>query len=217
MTPEPLRILCYGDSNTWGYRPGGGPRFRATVRWPGVLQSWMGKNAVILEEGLNGRTTMWDDPLFPGCNGRNQLLPILTHHAPLDVAVILLGTNDLKARFKKSAASIAKGAGQLCQDIVTAASGHSSRVPEILLVAPPPILHLSPTLRVEFEGAVEKSKLLAALYSETAELLTIHFMDANKYIAASRVDSVHWDSASHQIFGKRVAEKITAVFTRRQP
>jgi hypothetical protein len=88
-------------------------------------------------------------------------------------------------------------------------------MPEILLVAPPPILQLSPKMRIEFEGAIEKSKSLAKHYSEIAMLLNIHFLDAKKIISASKADSVHWDSSSHKIFGQFVAEKITNVFANR--
>jgi lysophospholipase L1-like esterase len=215
LKSECFRILCFGDSNTWGYPPDGGPRFHTNDRWPGVLQYSLGKKAIIFEDGLNGRTTMWDDPQIPGLNGRQALLPILNHYAPLDLIIIILGTNDLKARFNKSAISIAEGVKQLCQDIKSAKSGRSGSISEILVVSPPPILQPSPKMRIEFEGAIEKSKSLAKHYSEIAMLLNIHFLDAKKIISASKADSVHWDSSSHKIFGQFVAEKITNVFANR--
>lgn len=215
LKPECFRILCYGDSNTWGYPPDGGPRFTANNRWPGVLQCSLGKKAIIFEEGLNGRTTMWDDPLTPGLNGRQALLPILNHYAPLDLIIVILGTNDLKARFNKTASCIAKGVKQLCQDIKRAKSGRSGSIPEILLVAPLPIRQLSNKMRIEFEGAIEKSESIAKHYSEIAMLLNIHFLDAKTIISISTGDSVHWDSSCHKIFGQFVAEKITNLFAER--
>jgi lysophospholipase L1-like esterase len=176
----------------------------------------LGKKAIIFAEGLNGRTTMWDDPHMPGLNGRQTLSPILNHYAPLDLIIIILGTNDLKARFNKSAISIAEGAKLLCQDIKSSKNGRSESIPEILLVAPPPILQLSPIMRAEFEGAVEKSESLAKHYSEVAMLLGIHFLDAKKIISANKADPVHWDSSSHKIFGLHVAEIIANVFVKRR-
>ena len=116
-------ILCYGDSNTWGCIPfeGAGParRFPPDMRWPGVLQRELGDGYWVVEAGLNARTTVWDDPLEPHRNGRELLLPTLLTHQPLDLVIIMLGTNDLKHRINASAAEIAEGAGMLA-DIVAA-------------------------------------------------------------------------------------------------
>ena len=214
LIPECFRILCYGDSNTWGFPPDGGKRYHINDRWPGVLQNHLGKKAIIFEEGLNGRTTMWDDPLMPGRNGRKALLPILNHYTPLDLIIIMLGTNDLKVRFNKSAKSIAEGVKRLCQDVKISKSGRSETIPEILLVAPPPILELSHKMRIEFEGAIEKSTSLAKHYSKVATLLNIHFLNAKNIIATSKTDSVHWDSSYHNIFGRSVGEKILNDFAK---
>ena len=115
-------ILCYGDSNTWGCIPLPGldpaSRFPPATRWPGVLRRELGDGYWIVEAGLNGRTTVWDDPLEPHRNGRKLLLPTLLTHQPLDLVIIMLGTNDLKHRLNASAAEIAEGAGMLV-DIVT--------------------------------------------------------------------------------------------------
>jgi lysophospholipase L1-like esterase len=92
-------ILCYGDSNTWGYIPGTGERYASHVRWPGVLQNALGNGYVIIEEGLCGRTTVWDDPIEEYRSGKEYLIPCLKSHAPLDLVVLMLGSNDLKMRF----------------------------------------------------------------------------------------------------------------------
>ena len=105
-------IVCYGDSNTHGFDAATMGRFPRDVRWPGVLAAELGGIAEVIEEGLNGRTTIWDDPYLDGRNGRTYLLPCLRSHAPVDVLVLMLGTNDLKSIFGRSAAEIAAGAGR---------------------------------------------------------------------------------------------------------
>lgn len=205
------RILCYGDSNTWGYPPGGGARFRADIRWPGILQHRLGKKFIVFEDGLSGRTTRLDDPHKADANSRRTMIPSLRHFAPLDLVVLVLGTNDLKARFDQSALSIAGGIEQLCRDISGAKVGRDRGVPEILIVAPPPIAHLTSESRDEFDGAVEKSMRLAHYFSETASRLNHHFVDAAKYISANRMDPIHWDSSAHQAFGVMMAEKVMAI------
>ena len=92
-------ILCYGDSNTWGYDPVNACRYDRNIRWPGVLQKELGQAYYVKEEGLCGRTTVWDDPVEGHKNGLKQLTPILHSHCPLDLVVIMLGTNDLKMRY----------------------------------------------------------------------------------------------------------------------
>ena len=93
------RILCFGDSNTWGYDPATGERFDEQTRWTGVLQAALGGDYTVIEEGLNGRTTVWDDPIEGHKNGHEYLVPCLETHRPLDLVVLMLGTNDLKRRF----------------------------------------------------------------------------------------------------------------------
>ena len=110
-------ILCYGDSNTWGYDPANQTRYPRDVRWPGVLRNGLGDGYIVIEEGLNGRTTVWDDPIELDKNGATYLRPCIQTHKPLDFVIIMLGTNDLKTRFSLPAYDIASGAGVLV-DIV---------------------------------------------------------------------------------------------------
>ena len=116
-------IMCYGDSNTWGCIPLTGPqpprRYGPAQRWPGVLRRELGDGYWIVEEGLNGRTTVWDDPLEPFRSGKELLVPCLMTHQPIDLVIVMLGTNDLKGRFGVGARDIAAGAGLLL-DIVRA-------------------------------------------------------------------------------------------------
>jgi lysophospholipase L1-like esterase len=110
-------ILCYGDSNTWGCIPltAAQPprRYGPAQRWPGVLRRELGDGFGIVEEGLNGRTTVWDDPLEPSRSGKELLVPCLLTHQPIELVIVMLGTNDLKGRFGVGARDIAAGAGLL--------------------------------------------------------------------------------------------------------
>ena len=108
-------VLCYGDSNTWGYDPATRTRYPPHVRWTGVLATRLGAEYRVVEEGLNGRTTRWDDPIEPGRNGLTYLRPCIESHQPLDVIIIMLGTNDLKRRFDLSASDIAQSAAALAE------------------------------------------------------------------------------------------------------
>jgi len=117
------RILCYGDSNTWGCIPISAARYGEDIRWPGVLAGLLGAEYRIIEEGLNGRTTVFDDPLQEGRNGKTYLLPCLLSHRPLDVVVLMLGTNDMKQRYGLPAEDIARGAGVLAEIVRTSGSG----------------------------------------------------------------------------------------------
>src|SRR6188768_466661 len=130
-------VVCYGDSNTHGADPITHGRFPRDVRWPGVLASELGDAAAVIEEGLNGRTTLWDDPFMDFRNGKPYLLPCLRSHQPVDVLVLMLGTNDLKTIFGRAAHEIAAGAGALVDIALTSGTGPGGGPPAVLLVAPP--------------------------------------------------------------------------------
>lgn len=204
-------VLCYGDSNTWGSatvaRPDG--RYGPDERWPGVLRSALGPEWLVIEEGLGGRTTVSDDPV-EGIekNGRTYLYPCLMSHKPLDVVVIMLGTNDLKARFAKSAWEVAQGAGVLVSIVKGAVAGRNEGVPEILLVAPPPFRKKLPLHADLFAGAYEKSLDLAKHYRAVAELQGVKFLDAGKVMKSSAHDGFHLDPEAHAAMGKAVAKEI---------
>lgn len=207
-------VLCYGDSNTYGTatveRPDG--RYGMDERWPGVLRTALGPGWHVVEEGLGGRTTVSDDPV-EGIekNGRTYLFPCLMSHKPLDVVVIMLGTNDLKARFNKSAWEIAQGAGVLVTLVKTAAAGPNAGVPQILLVSPPPILEKLPFHADLFAGAYEKSHGLAKHYRAVAELQGVHFLDAGSVMKSSAYDGFHFDPEAHAALGKAVAAVVRAL------
>jgi len=203
-------ILCYGDSNTWGYNPHTMDRYPRDVRWTGVLQRELGLDYHVIEEGLNGRTTVWDDPIEGYKNGREYLIPCLETHKPLDVVVILLGTNDLKHRFSLTAFDIAAGAGVLVDVVQKSQAGRENRAPEVLLIAPPPLGKLSDFTQM-FQGGVEKSKELGRFYKAVAEEKGCHFLDAGQILVSSEADGVHFDPEGHKALGQAVAQKVREI------
>ncbi|MEN3186564.1 MAG: SGNH/GDSL hydrolase family protein [Atribacterota bacterium] len=197
-------ILCFGDSLTWGFNPQNGERYPREKRWTLLLEKELGEGWRTIEEGLNGRTTGFDDPIEGDKNGRRHLPLLLESHRPLDLVVIMLGTNDLKARFGLSAAEIAQSVGVLVDTVLR--SGANS---EVLLVAPPPLAALTKLATVwGFEGAVEKSKHLAEYYEVTAQWYKCHFLDAGKVVRTSTLDGVHWEEEENKKFARALAQEI---------
>ena len=201
-------ILCYGDSNTWGYIPGTGQRFSRQQRWPGILQRLLGDAFYVVEEGLNGRTTVWDDPFKPGRNGLAGLQPALDSHAPLDLVILMLGTNDLKHYRSAYAADCARGMELLIETVSKSAVGPSGGPPRILLVAPPVIGELSAQLSLQFRDAREKSREFASCFGELAQTTGCLFLDAAKIVEPSATDGVHLDEVGHERLAHGIAEAV---------
>lgn len=200
-------ILCYGDSNTWGYNPSDAGRYPREVRWTGVLAKELGAGYQVIEEGLNGRTTVWDDPIEGYKNGHDYLIPCLETHKPIDLVVLMLGTNDLKMRFSVSAYDIANSAGVLVDVIQKSAAGPDGGAPQVLLMAPPPVAQLTDFAEM-FEGAVAKSKKLAEHYRRVADERSCAFLDAGTVIVSSDVDGIHFDPPEHAKLGRAVAQRV---------
>jgi lysophospholipase L1-like esterase len=203
-------ILCYGDSNTWGYRPPDGGRYRREQRWTGVLQTELGPEYLVIEEGLNGRTTVWDDPLGECRNGRAYLPLCLDTHHPLDLVLLMLGTNDLKLRFHLPVRDIAAGAGVLVKLVQQSSAGPAGAAPAVLLIAPPPLGKLTAAAET-FQGGFEKSLRLAECYREVAGELGCFFRDAGAVVTTSDRDGIHWEAGEHQQFGRWLAREIAAL------
>ncbi|MGD0764022.1 MAG: SGNH/GDSL hydrolase family protein [Roseiarcus sp.] len=200
-------IVAFGDSNTWGWEPKGATRYKPDVRWTGVMQRELGPGYRVIEEGLNGRTTVFDDPIEPDRRGADYLPPCLRSHAPLDLLIIALGCNDMKKRFSASPSDIAGGAERLILMARAEAVGPDGAPPAILLVAPPPIGKLTDFAEM-FEGAREKSLLLAQRYRAVAERHRVGFLDAGEFVACSDLDGVHFAPDSHAILGRVTAEAV---------
>ncbi len=202
-------ILCYGDSNTWGFEPQTMTRYPEGVRWPGVLKGELGEGYRVVEEGLNARTTVWDDPI-EGVhkNGRSYLAACLESHMPLDLVTLMLGTNDLKARFALSASDIAQGAGVLADAIRRSGRGPGGGAPQVLLISPPPLGRLSDFAQT-FEGAAAKSKEFSAHYRRYAERYGCAFLDAGEVVASSDTDGIHLEAGEHRKLGEAVAARVS--------
>ena len=200
-------ILCYGDSNTWGYNPATMERFPRDERWTGVLRNELGDGYLIIEEGLNGRTTVWDDPIEGYKNGKEYLIPCLETHKPLDLVIIMLGTNDLKVRFSVSAFDIANGAGVLVDIAQKSETGHNNGSPRVLLMAPPQVSKLTDFAEM-FEGAEPKSGKFSRHYRRVAEEYGCEFLDTSEVIISSELDGIHFEAGEHRKLGKAVAAAV---------
>jgi lysophospholipase L1-like esterase len=202
-------IVCFGDSNTYGYDVASGGRYPKTIRWPGVLGAELGPDHEVIEEGLNGRTTIWDDPYLDGRNGRTHLLPCLRSHAPIDVVVIMLGTNDLKTIFGRTAAEIASGAGALVELALLSGTGSAGGRPRVLLVAPPILGGRTATSELwGFGEARSRSQQFASLYRTASDLAAVAFLDAGPVAEVDPADGVHLTAAGHARLGRAVAAAV---------
>lgn len=192
-----INILCFGDSNTFGSNPEGG-RHPRDIRWPGRLQKLLGENYYVIEEGMGGRTTVWDDPLEPNRCGIMALPIALQSHRPLDLVILSLGTNDCKAFFHASPKVIAKGMERLCKEVQSFDYGSDCPAPKILIVSP---IHIGEDMEscpfVSFDKtAPEKSRQLAACYQEIARINGCLFFDAST-VSVPGCDQLHMDKNSH--------------------
>ncbi|RKY01575.1 MAG: hydrolase [Spirochaetes bacterium] len=203
-------ILCYGDSNTWGWDPEKKARYPREIRWTGVLQSELGEDYHVIEEGQNGRTTVWDDPIEGYKNGLEYLYPCLETHKPLDLVIIMLGTNDLKYRFSVSSYDIAKGMGRLIDVVQKSDTGKNNKSPELLVIAPPPLGKLTEFAEM-FQFGTEKSKTLAIHYSNICKEKGCHFLDAGTVIKSSDIDGIHLEAEEHKKLGRAVAKAVKRI------
>ena len=200
-------ILAYGDSNTWGYDPATGTRFPPDVRWTGVMQSELGASFSVIEEGLSGRTSVIDDPIEPHRSGIAYLPPCLLSHAPLDLIILALGSNDLKNRFSLSPGEIATGAEQLVVMTKSFSVGPDGGPPQIILIGPPPLAQLTAFAEM-FEGAQKKSRRLGAHFRAVAAAHQVGFVDAGEHIHCSLLDGLHFEADQHAKLGRVMAAAV---------
>ncbi len=207
-----FEILCYGDSNTWGYIPGSGERYCRNVRWTGIMRSKLGEEFHIVEEGLNGRTTVWDDPVEGHKNGKTYLPPCLESHKPLSLVIIMLGTNDLKVRYSVPTFDIALSVGALVDIVQKSGTGVDGKSPEIILLAPPPLGKVTEFAEL-LEGGEKKSGKFGIYYKNTAKEFNCHFIDTGTIIKSSDIDGVHLSKESHKILGEKIAGLVKTILT----
>lgn len=201
------RILCYGDSNTWGFSPFDG--HRQEKRWTRSLNL---DNAEIIEEGLNSRTAAGYDVFQPHKCGYPDFIRALQSHQPLDLIVLMLGTNDLKACYHYPAVQIANALRAFVREWQNPSLWEAYPRPELLIVAP---IHLSDNL-AQLEGtgggfdaySLEQSHLLAGAIEKAIEPYPVHFLNGSKYAVASKVDGLHMDEENHQKLACAITQKI---------
>ena len=207
-------VLCYGDSNTYGYDPRTGFRYPASVRWTCRLAALLGDDYHVVEEGCNGRTTVFDDPVEGWKNGLGYLKPCLNSHKPVDIVVMMLGSNDLKETFHASPEQIAEGAGVLVETIQTFTREKQGFEPKIVLVCPPEIgegITESPFYGSFYENAIERSRELPAHYRRIAVRYGCIFVNAAEHICPSKEDSLHLDPEAHAKLAEVLAEAVIQI------
>lgn len=199
-------VLCYGDSLTWGYDAENLGRHVFDDRWPSVLQKALGGEVNVIAEGLNGRTTAYDDHLADCDRNGATLLPTILHsHAPLDLVIIMLGTNDLKRGIGAgSAVGAVKGVERLVSLIRHHAwSFEDHDEPEILIVSPPHICETANDMfAAMYAGAIEQSKMMGSLYRDLADDKGCAFFDAASVAVTTPLDGVHLDAENTRALGR---------------
>ncbi len=218
------RIMCFGDSLTWGWVPvvEGVPttRYPADVRWTGVLQQELGAGHVVIEEGLSARTTMLNDPTDPRLDGSAYLPSALASHLPLDLVILMLGTNDTKAYFHRTPFEIAAGMSKLVVQVLTSAGGVGTTypAPQVLIIAPPPLTPMPHAyFQSLFGGAHEKSAQFGKLYGDLADFMKVHFLNAGEVISTDGVDGIHFSEENNFTLGKAVTKKVQSVLSANRP
>jgi lysophospholipase L1-like esterase len=211
--PDAIKVLCYGDSNTWGQKPDKTGRYPANVRWTGRLQELLGDDYYIVEEGLGSRTTDLDYQRKPGRNGKAYLVPCLDSHTPLNVVILMLGTNDLKIEFRRSAQDIAQAIEGLVSDIRQYSQDKNGNPPKIVLVSPIHIDNEAPyfaELYTDYydEHSAQESHKLAAAFSEIAQKTGCEFVDAASASKAGD-DGIHFGEASEAPLAELLKTKVS--------
>lgn len=209
------RILCFGDSLTWGDDPAQ-VGHRLAQRWPVTLQKALGSGYAVIEEGQCGRTIATDDPAEGEKNGLKYILPCLESHSPLDLLIVMLGTNDCKRKYGYALQDIAWEMERMLQKIWVHRHFQAEDRYDILLMAPPPIndgLHASWLGDVfEYDAGKRKSEALAEWYRPLADRYGCAFMNAGDYAASSPLDGIHMDDDNQRKLGEAVAEVVRGIF-----
>ena len=203
------RILCFGDSNTWGYCAQDGSRYAEDIRWTGVLAKLSG--ATVIEEGLNGRTTAFPDLIEPHRCGLDYLNPCLLSHLPIDFIIIMLGTNDTKTRFHVSAQEISYGMEELLFQVKDVMMRTNEQM-EVMLISP---ILVKAVETGEFdETSMQKSEQLARYYQELCTLHHLHFLDAKQIVSEEGIgmDGIHLNELGHQQLAYAIDQKLKEIW-----
>lgn len=215
MKDSAKTILCYGDSNTWGNIPRSDLRYPRSVRWPSVLQNLLGDDFEVISEGLPGRTFAMEEVGKPHRNGITHLQSILESADPIDLVIIMLGTNDVKNLFNLSANQIAQGLEKTIE-LIRSKKLSLEKNPQILVVCPPPVIspekvaksEMGQELDREMERGPELFKILPSLYKDVAEKYDCEFVNAGEYVSSSKLDGYHLDADGHTRLAEVIADEV---------
>ena len=212
-------ILCYGDSNTFGHRPTDGQRYPYGVRWTSLLAENLGKDFQVIEAGLNSRTTVIDDEVEKYRNGLKYIDVVVEMNWPLDLVILMLGTNDMKVRYQAQAVDIAEGAWSIVREIRRLHQEiRPDWMPQILLVSP---LLVGEKIRDGLsdcsegfggERAYWLSRELAPLYQQVAREEGCHFLDAGSVASAGTADALHLEEEGHRDLAAAMEAKVREIF-----
>jgi lysophospholipase L1-like esterase len=214
-------IMVFGDSITWGWVPKDPivptERHAEEDRWPEIMAAALGEGYDVVTEGLSGRTTNVEDPDLPGLmNGADYLDSAILSHEPLDLVIIMLGTNDTKNHLHRSPLEIGLGMGELV-NIVQEDAGpdwYSYGVPEVLVISPPPLGdEIDPGAAERFQDGNAKISELPPIYAAIAEAAGAHFFDAASVVEKADVgpDGIHLLVSGNEALGTAVAEEVKAI------
>lgn len=208
------RIVCFGDSNTWGFDAEKNGRFLEIERWPSLLREKLSNEFQVIEEGLSGRRSVVDDPLFEGLNAFNYIHPCLMSHSPMELIIIMLGTNDTKERFNLTSYNIAQGILRLALKAKSIPAGVQGTYPEVLVIAPPSIgAAYADTEIGKAMGRLcaEKSLAFPIYLVDLLKDEQIHFMATEGLVSMNNIDFMHLDREGHKILSGLVANKIIEI------
>ncbi|MTI44054.1 lysophospholipase L1-like esterase [Roseibium hamelinense] len=208
---DPVSVVCFGDSLTWGFNPVDRTRYGPHLRWTRLLQKELGESFYIIEEGLNGRTTVFEDPVRGDKNGLAHLATIRKTHMPIDILIIMLGTNDLQSRFQMSAETIGAAMSRLLDYSGRDTDDPEGRAPKTLLVCPPPLGVFAETPFEDFflgDDRHDQARKLPEVYQRIARLYGAEFFDAGSVVSVSKVDAIHLDPEMQPPLARAIAERV---------
>lgn len=205
------RILCFGDSNTYGYIPDGSGRYDEDVRWTGIISRSLGEDYIVLEEGLCGRTTIFEDDVRVGLKGLDSVESIIKKHNPVDLFIIMLGTNDCKSKYNATPDIITGG----LEKVINKALEASSNEVKVLVVSPILLGEGVGSKDFDPEFSENSEKVcanLAAKYKTMAAGNNFYYLDASKLAAASPIDREHLDASGHRSLAEGILHRINEIF-----
>ena len=209
-------ILVYGDSLSWGIIPNTRQRLAFNQRWPGVLESQLltsGREVRVIEDCLNGRRTVWEDPFKPGRNGLAGLEQRIEINSPLSLVILMLGINDFQSMHQLNAWHSAQGIAAVVRAIRQAPIEPGMPVPPILIVAPPQAGEAKGSMAPKFNLAREKSAGLGEAYRQVAGEMGCAFLDAGLVASTSKLDGIHLDADQHQVLGREIALVVAGLIS----